>query len=92
MSPAAHGFLRGTGQNALFGWPDSPRIEELRTAWIDATDLAEQKRIAEQIQLQAFQDVPYIPLGGFFFASAYRNSLTGMVKGGIPMFHNVRKA
>lgn len=92
MSPAAHGYLRGTGQNALFGWPDSPGIEDLRAKWIDATDLAEQKRIAEQIQLQAFQDVPYIPLGAFYFASAYRSSLSGMVKGGIPMFYNVKKA
>ena len=92
MSPAAHGFLRGTGQNALFGWPDSPKIEALRTAWIDAPDLAAQQRLAEQIQLQAFEDVPYIPLGAFYFASAYRSSLSGMVKGGIPMFYNVKKA
>jgi peptide/nickel transport system substrate-binding protein len=91
MSPAAHGFLRGTGQNALFGWPDMPKVEELRTAWIGAKDLAEEKAICEQIQLQAFQDVPYIPLGAFFFAGAYRSNLTGIIKGGIPMFYNVRK-
>ncbi len=91
MSPAAHGFLRGTGQNALFGWPTMPKVEELRTQWIDAKDLAEEKRIAEQIQLQAFQDVPYIPLGSFFFAGAFRSNLTGIIKGGIPLFYNVRK-
>jgi peptide/nickel transport system substrate-binding protein len=91
MSPAAHGFLRGTGQNALFGWPDMPKVEELRTAWIGAKDLAEEKAICEQIQLQAFQDVPYIPLGAFFFAGAYRSNLTGIIKGGIPLFYNVRK-
>jgi hypothetical protein len=44
MSPAAHGFLRGTGQNALFGWPDMPKVEALRTAWIDATDAAQQQK------------------------------------------------
>ena len=53
--------------------------------------LAEEKRICEQIQLQAFQDVPYIPLGAFFFAGAYRSNLTGIIKGGIPMFYNVKK-
>ena len=37
-----------------------------------------------RIQLQAFQDVPCTPLGAFYFASAYRSSLSGMVKGGIP--------
>jgi peptide/nickel transport system substrate-binding protein len=91
-SPAAHGFLRGLGRKGLFGWPDMPWIEELRGAWIDATDPEEQKRICREIQLQAFQDVPYIPLGAFFFASAYRRDLTGMLKGSVPMFTNVRRA
>jgi hypothetical protein len=36
--------------------------------------------------------VPYIPLGSFFFAGAYRSNLTGIVKGGIPLFYNVKKA
>jgi peptide/nickel transport system substrate-binding protein len=90
-SPAAHGFLRGLGRKSLFGWPDMPRIEELRSAWIDATDPAEQKRICREIQLQAFQDVPYIPFGAFFFASAYRRDLTGMLKGIVPMFTNLRR-
>ena len=91
MSPAAHGFLRGLGTNSLFGWPSMPRVEELRTEWIDTTDVAEQKRLAAEIQMAAFQDVPYIPLGAFFFASAYRKDLTGMVRGGIPMFTGVRR-
>ena len=90
-SPAAHGFLRGLGRKSLFGWPDMPRIEELRSAWIDATDPAEQKRICREIQLQAFQDVPYIPFGAFFLASAYRRDLTGMLKGVVPMFTNLRR-
>jgi peptide/nickel transport system substrate-binding protein len=90
-SSAAHGFLRGLGRKSLFGWPDMPRIEELRSAWLDATDPAEQKRICREIQLQAFQDVPYIPFGAFFFASAYRRDLIGMLKGVVPMFTNLRR-
>ena len=91
-SPAAHGFLRGLGRKSLFGWPDMPRVEELRSAWIDATDPDEQKRLCREIQLQAFRDVPYIPLGAFFFASAYRNDLTGILKGSVPLFTNLRRA
>jgi peptide/nickel transport system substrate-binding protein len=92
MSPAAHGFLRGTGQNALFGWPDMPKVEAARTAWIESTDAAEQKRMCEQLQVEAFDAVPYIPLGGFYFASAFRSNLSGLIKGGIPLFYNVKKA
>jgi peptide/nickel transport system substrate-binding protein len=91
MSPAAHSFLRGLGQQSLFGWPSMPRVEELRTAWIDEPDLEAQKRLCREIQLQAFQDVPYVPLGAFFFAAAYRKNLTGILKGGIPLFTNVRR-
>jgi len=92
MSPAAHGFLRGLGRQSLFGWPTMPKVEELRSAWIDATDLQEQRDLCREIQLQAFRDVPYIPLGAFFFAAAYRTDLTGVLKGGIPLFTNVRRA
>ena len=91
MSPAAHGFLRGLGRNSLFGWPTMPKVEALRTAWIEATDLVEQKRLCREIQLAAFEDVPYIPLGAFFFAAAYRKDLTHILKGGIPMFTEVRR-
>jgi peptide/nickel transport system substrate-binding protein len=91
MSPAAHSFLRGLGRRSLFGWPTMPRVEELRSEWIDATDPEEQKRLCREIQLQAFQDVPYIPLGAFFFAAAYRRNLTGILKSGIPLFTNVRR-
>ena len=90
-SPAAHGFLRGLGRKSLFGWPTMPKLEALRGAWIDSTDPDEQKRLCREIQLQAFQDVPYIPLGAFFFASAYRSDLTGMLKGSVPMFTNLRR-
>jgi peptide/nickel transport system substrate-binding protein len=92
MSPAAHGFMRGLGRQSLFGWPTMPKVEALRTAWIDAQDPAEQKRLCREIQIQCFQDVPYIPLGAFFFAGAYRRDLTGVIKGGIPVFYNVRRA
>ncbi|MEJ0016301.1 MAG: ABC transporter substrate-binding protein [Acetobacteraceae bacterium] len=91
MSPAAHSFLRGLGRQSLFGWPTAPKIEELRSAWIDTTDLTEQKQLCREIQLQALQDVPYIPLGAFFFAAAYRKNLTGMLKGGVAQFTNVRR-
>jgi peptide/nickel transport system substrate-binding protein len=91
MSPAAHSFLRGLGKQSLFGWPTSPKVEDLRSAWIDATDPDEQKRLCREIQLQAFNDVPYVPLGAFFFAAAYRKNLTGILKGGVAQFTNVRR-
>jgi len=90
VNPAGHVFLRGNGKAATVGWPSSPKIEELRDAWFRAPDLAAQKKLAEQMQLQAFTDVPYIPLGQYFIPTAYQGNLSGVLKGS-PVFWNVRR-
>jgi len=90
FSPAGHVFIRGNGQGAGPGWPTSERMEAIRTAWLDAADAPSQKRIAEQMQLQAFEDVPYVPLGQAFNATAYRRELTGMLSV-VPAFWNIRR-
>jgi peptide/nickel transport system substrate-binding protein len=90
LTPAGHVFLRGNGRAAAPGWPTSPRIEELRDAWFKAPDLATQKSICAQIQLQAFADVPYIPLGQYFAPTAYQANLTGVLAG-TPVFWNIRR-
>jgi peptide/nickel transport system substrate-binding protein len=91
LNPAAHNFLRGNGLKATFGWPVSPRLEELRDAWFTAPDVAAQKRLGEQMQAQAFVDVPYVPLGVFYQPTAYRRGLAGVLKG-LPLFWSVRRA
>ncbi len=91
LNPSAHNFLRGSGDKATFGWARSPELERLRDAWFDAPDVAAQKRLAVQMQQQAFVDVPYVPLGLFFQPTAYRRSITGVLKG-LPLFWNVRPA
>jgi peptide/nickel transport system substrate-binding protein len=88
--PAINSYLRSNGTNGRPGWPSSPRIEELREAWLDAPELATRQRIAADMQVQAFQDVPYIPLGVYLQNTAYRNDLTGVLQG-FPMFWNVRR-
>jgi peptide/nickel transport system substrate-binding protein len=92
MSPAAHGYLRGLGRQSLVGWPTMPKVEARRSARVDPTQLDAQKQLCREIQLQAFLDVPYIPLGAFYLATAHRNDLTGILKGDIPLFTNVRRA
>ncbi len=90
FNPAGHVFLRTNGKAAAPGWPSSERLEALRDDWFRAPDLAAQQRIAEQMQLQAFEDVPYIPLGQTISRTAYRADLTGVLEG-MPLFWNVRR-
>ena len=90
LNPAGHLSLRGNGETGWFGWPTSPKIEDLRNAWFDAPDVATQKKLCEDIQRQVLTDVPYVPLGQYLQATAYRDSLVG-VNNGFAMFWNVRR-
>ena len=90
INPAGHIFLRGNGKAASPGWPDSPKLEALRDAWFKAPDLPAQQALAREMQMQAFQDVPYIPLGQYFQPTAYQKNLTGVLTGS-PVFWNVRR-
>ncbi len=89
-TPAGANLLRGNGPHAYNGWPTSPQLEALRDEWLAAGDLATQQAIAAKMQLQAFQDVPFLPLGSYYQPTAYKAELTGMLKGLI-LFTNVRR-
>jgi peptide/nickel transport system substrate-binding protein len=82
--------MRGNGNQAFPGWPDNPMIEELRERWLDASDPGEQHKIAAAIQMQAFIDVPYIPLGTFYPATAFRSDIAGVLDGQA-IFWNIRR-
>jgi peptide/nickel transport system substrate-binding protein len=70
--------------------PTISKLEELREAWFSAPDLAEQKRICVEVQLQAFHNVPYYPLGAARTPTAYRQDITGVTEGFVK-FWNVRR-
>ncbi len=91
FDPAVHTYLRGNGKAASRGWPSSEKLESLRNEWLFAASLADRRRIAAQIQQQAFIDVPFIPLGQILPTWVYNRSVTGVLKG-YALFWNVRKA
>jgi peptide/nickel transport system substrate-binding protein len=90
FTPASHLPLRGNGKGAWFGWPTDAKSEALRDAWFNAPDLAAQKKIGAEIQLQAFDNVPYYPLGLAQLPTAFRQEITGVPEGFV-IFWNVRR-
>lgn len=88
-NPAGQLGIRGNGAHAWFGWPTMPKIEALRSAWFEAPDLAAQKKICEDIQLEFFKEAPYLPLGCRYGPTAYSASLTG-VRSSFIQFYDVR--
>jgi peptide/nickel transport system substrate-binding protein len=90
--PYGHPMLRADGKAALGGWPTSLRIEELCAAWLDAADGEEQRRICADLQKQLWEDVPFIPMGEYWQATAYRKDLTDVLPGCFAVCYGVRRA
>lgn len=89
-NPGSSQPLRGNGEAAWFGWPTNPKIESLRDAWFDAPSPAVQVDLAKQIQLEAIAAVPFLPTGMYFSPTAYRSSITGLIKSGTALMWGVR--
>jgi len=92
LSPAVNIPLRANGDKAWFGWPSDPKLEELIDAWFKATDTAAQKKLVEQIQVEAYtKDVPYVPTGQFVIPTAYRKNVGGIIVAPVVFLWNVEK-
>jgi peptide/nickel transport system substrate-binding protein len=77
LDPTLNQPLRCDGRTAWFGWPGDDAIEALRREWIKANDLEERQAIAAKIQ---FEVVPHIPTSQFTPMTAYRKTLTGVIR------------
>jgi len=90
-NPAAYTALRGNGPDAWFGWPTSPRLEELRAAWYRAPDLEAERALARQIQTIVWDEVPFIPIGQWYQPIARRSDVTGILRSTYPLLWNARR-
>jgi len=93
LNPLVNVPMGGKGTSGgWYGWSVDSKLEELRDAFARATSPEEQKKIALEVQKEAYDEVTYIPLGQFQAPSAWRKSLTGVIDGpATPMFWNVDK-
>ena len=90
-NPFGNQALRTDGKAAWDGWPDSPKIEALRAQWLDAVEPDQERRIAAELQMQVWQDLPFIPMGEYWQTTAYRKGLTGITPGCFTVFWGVRR-
>lgn len=91
-NPILSTAVRGNGDKAWYGWPTNAKLESLRDAWIDSTDDAEKKKLAEQIQTEALDFVTVVPLGQYMQSTAWRSDLKGLLKGPVPVFWNISRS
>jgi peptide/nickel transport system substrate-binding protein len=94
INPIANLQVSGKGKKGgWFGWPDDPKIEALRDAYARTSSLEEQKKIAAEIQTEAYDQVIYLPLGQYRAIASWRKSLSGVLDGpATPVFWNIGKS
>lgn len=93
-NPIVNLSVGGRGKNGgWFGWAEDAKIEELRDKFARASSPDEQKKIATEIQKQAYDQAIYIPLGQYLTPSGWRKSLSGVLDGpATPVFWNIDKS
>jgi len=89
-SPAAAPLV-SSGDKAWFGWPTDKKLEDLREAWFNATDATAAKKAADEVQLEAFKFLPYIPTAQFISPTAYRSDLSGVIVSPVLFLWSVEK-
>jgi peptide/nickel transport system substrate-binding protein len=92
--PIANLSIGGQGKKGgWFGWAEDAKIEQLKDAFVHAASLDDQKKIATEIQQEAYDQVIYVPLGQYLAPSSWRKSLTGIIDGpATPVWWNVDKS
>jgi peptide/nickel transport system substrate-binding protein len=89
MTPAVNAGISGACDKAWFGWPCNEQMEKLRAEWARTPDAARRKQLAEQIQMLAFDVVPYVPWGQWVLPSAHRKNVRGVLQFGAQLLWNV---
>ncbi|MGD9946202.1 MAG: ABC transporter substrate-binding protein [Burkholderiaceae bacterium] len=91
-SPALNFFLAAPCQGGgWFGWPCDPKLEALRERWMAETDAGKLRAVEREIQMQAVDSVPFVPIVQFFTPVAYRNTLANLVEAQSTVFWGVTK-
>jgi peptide/nickel transport system substrate-binding protein len=90
-SPLVSPMLNGRGDSAWFGWPEDEKVEELKAAFIAASSLEEQQKVATEIQAHNMEQVLYIPVGQYALPQARRANIVDMLPSPVPVFWNVKK-
>ena len=80
-NPVVDVIARGQG---LKGWPgnyDDPQLEAMINDWTGIDDPKARMAQTTKIQERLFENMPFVPLGGFSMMTAFRSNLTGYIPG-----------
>jgi hypothetical protein len=90
-TPLTNPYLATPRPNEVAGFPCDEELQRLRRSWWESTDEAERTRLADQIQMRAYQVVPYINGGQWKQYTAVRTNISGLGETTMPVFWDVAK-
>jgi peptide/nickel transport system substrate-binding protein len=90
-SPLTHFYIAANCSD-FAGWSCDARITPLLKSFAQADTLEERRKIAAQIQVDAYDSVPSVMWGQFSVPTAYRASLSNLIQSSFPIFWSVDKA
>lgn len=92
LNPISTAGLNATGEKGWFGWFDDPKLEAMKRAFAEETDLEKQKKIAEEIQVYvATEATTHGWMGQWYQPMAIRKTISGVLKGPVPYMWNIEK-
>ncbi len=92
-NPIANPVMDTRGeQSTWFGWAKDDKLVELRTQFMRATDEATKKKLAEQMQIRAYEIVTDAPLGEVDVPMAARKNITGFFLTNGHLYWNLKKS
>ncbi|SEP50683.1 peptide/nickel transport system substrate-binding protein [Rhodospirillales bacterium URHD0017] len=90
-TPLTNPYLATPCPNDVAGFPCDEELQRLRRSWWESTDEAERAKLADQIQVRAYQVVPYINGGQWKQYTAVRTNVSGLGETTVPVFWEVAK-
>ena len=87
-SPLTHFYVAATC-NDFPGWSCDTRIPDLLKAFTRAATLEQRRKIADDIQVAAYELVPAVMWGQFTIPAGYRASLKNLIQSSYPMYWQV---
>jgi peptide/nickel transport system substrate-binding protein len=91
MNPLASQLVAGNCFDNAPGWYCDPKMTDLLQRYAVASDPAERRRLADQIQVAFHDNVNFVIAGQFAAPPAWRASLTGVVPFSFPVFWNMER-
>lgn len=86
LSPIVNPNLDGRGEAGYVGWSRNDEMEKLRDQFAQESDVAKRKQIATAIQKLSYEQVFFVPLGGYSKYKGYSKRLANMVDAPLPLF------